>query len=477
MTSSPNTGTTGYHLLTPYGTILAYDEELQDYVHVGLNGALPLGIVLIQISPLLHGPAVGMEAVAFSGAVLRGRFHVVAGSPGRVVHLKGVTHYLSADPCGIATCTGPEPRDWERFLLLPAGELADLTYLQRQDWLDVAGRCLIAGASIRFANDFGLVFGQTRLDLTKGSIVAGRSAETANDTENLFSSFILLRDGWKIGGEFRAFRPLVYYAAFGAQDAFEQLRLSLHSLVVFGRYRGAVHVISDRPIDHVQSFVPAELHGNLTVQRLEAGDYLNYSFTRYSITQWRPASSFQPILYIDSDIVIDCPLEPFLIKTALSASLLVVLEPSSRLHGDSSVGAMLFERDGGVADDLAGVNSGCIGIPDLPAFARHFALVGEIARGYRAANGLLALGFSDQAIFNYIVHRIMPIDPGPLSAVTRVGPLDQPYADHQPVGMVHFWMARQQGTKADAMARYIEHLHLQAARQVPAADPCPPGLR
>ena len=227
----------------------------------------------------------------------------------------------------------------------------------------------------------------------------------------------------------------------------------------------------------MQSFVPAELHGKLTVQRLEAADYFNHQFARYSIIHHHPASSFRPVFYSDNDILFDCPVEPILIKTALSGSLLAVMEPSSRLRGDRSVGAVLFEQDGAGADDLAGFNSGCIGIPDMPAFARHFALICDIAQGYRAANGLLALGFSDQAIFNYVAHRLMPIDPGPLSAVTRVGPLDQPYADDQPVGMVHFWKARQQGTKAYAMARHIEHLRLQAAQPVLAADPCPPGLR
>jgi hypothetical protein len=231
-------------------------------------------------------------------------------------------------------CNRSKASDWERFLPISARDLDRLLFLFSHTWVDANSRALCLSSEISIGAGFTLRLGGRRYELKENLPFKAKSMRVSIKDKNggalqrgHMSSIILLVDGWRLR-EYRLYRPLVYYTAFGSAAVLEQLRLSTASLAEFGAYRGAVHVVSDFGDQAVAAAMPPQLRDQVSVRKLACVQRPDFSVARYRITEFAEAFGLQPLLYVDTDILFTGPLQPTLIELLFSDRLAAVEESS-----------------------------------------------------------------------------------------------------------------------------------------------------
>jgi hypothetical protein len=271
------------------------------------------------------------------------------------------------------------------------------------------------------------------------------------------SRIIFLRDEWKIC-EYRLFRPLVFYSAFGQKEIFEQLYLSTESLSCFARYTGHVHVMTDAEPSVVMGSVFQDLRNHLSTRRFMGLRRSDYAAARYRIVDWPDAYTFQPLLYVDTDVLFDADLRPILIELLFGTMIAAVLEDSTSLATDNSVGADLFRRDHIPVGPTPGVNSGQLGIPRLSDCALLFRIVREVLSGYLAERRRGNLTWIDQPVFNYVAQQLGGVDTATLTKCARVASPQSAHLAPYRAGLVHYWQFPDARAKREGMAAYLAKL-------------------
>ncbi len=286
------------------------------------------------------------------------------------------------------------------------------------------------------------------------------------DTSQLPHRLTLLRDGWRIAQIYR-YRPLVYYAAFGSPTMMRQFAASLYSLVTAGAYQGDVAVLTDRTDAEIRTLVPPAMRGSVVVLRCEAADRTGYTAARLAITGWRDAWNFQPLLYVDTDILFDLAVAPMLHAIARSDRISAPVEPTELLATSVFVGEWLFIEDNCSPGAALGFNTGTLGIPNLARHARSLDLIGRIMRNHSSLYGREALPYADQAAANYVSYRVADVDIELISPFVRLaGVAASPSAKR---GLVHFCWIPGADARVEAMQTYMRELGWPIPRELISA--------
>jgi hypothetical protein len=154
-----------------------------------------------------------------------------------------------------------------------------------------------------------LVFGPARLPLVSGEqlITIGQSDDSRPP------SHLEIRASPERTHRFSRFAPLVHYRLDGDDTAFECLRLSLTSLVRYGRYPGPISIACDRPEESLLSYLPEGLHSRVTLARISAGDAAAADGGLDAALQDR----HQPILLAAPSVIFDTNILDLLIDSLL----------------------------------------------------------------------------------------------------------------------------------------------------------------
>jgi len=374
---------------------------------------------------------------------------------GRCVALTVDEFFASAQRDGTIEYDRTEPSLWERFLPLSAGEMSTLNYVLEHSWIIKSSGALVPREKIRIGEGFGLCFDDLPFDLSYNLPLTGADEASLENSAPL--SIKLLRDGWRID-EARLYRPMVFSAAFGDPDVLGQLGLCLNSLIEFGRYDGDVHLITDQQPADILAAVPGLDPARLTIQHLEATDFMGYVASKYLILEHGPAWRAQPLLFVDPDIVFDAPLQPILRKIALLDRIAAPLEDFSPLASAISVGASLVQRDLGDPRLAHGFNAGTLGIPNLAAHGAVLERIRRIIMNHAALDGRRSLAWVDQEIANYVAYRTGLFETHTLSHHVRWDTHGTAHDGAGRAGIVHFWKLRLPAAKRAAMADYVEAL-------------------
>ncbi|PPQ25790.1 hypothetical protein [Rhodopila globiformis] len=205
----------------------------------------------------------------------------------------------------------------------------------------LAGRWLVQSA------DTGMPQGGTLLSgfrLSVGTLAIDLRWNLPFDRSEWPHRLPVLRDGWRIDKLCR-YRPLIYYTAFNAPAIMHQFALSLASLVTVGAYGGAIVVITDKPPGEIGALAPPGMREPLAVLPMAACDRFAAIGARLTISGWADAGQFQPLLYVDTDVVFDLPVAPMLWALARSDRISVPAEPKEKLASSVFVGSGLFRDD------------------------------------------------------------------------------------------------------------------------------------
>lgn len=373
--------------------------------------------------------------------------------------------YLSAAPSlPLLENDRTELQTWETFVCLSRDERTDLMFVFDHDWVVKSTGRLVRAGEISFAFPFLLRFGALSFDFrynlpllpaVRDQDMDG-AAGRLQGSGRLFSITCLL-DGWRIE-EVHLFRPLILYAAFDSPIVHRQTDLSIRSLIEFGHYEGRVHLITDRDKEAVLRAVPELPERALSVQRVRAQDWPGYVGAKYSILDWREASTFQPIIFVDADIIFDRDIEAMLIEVALSERISAPIEMYHPLASHPGVGSTLIQAAGHSPRYAAGFNAGTLGIPNLPEHRKALELIRRIMVNRFDLFGRGNLHWVDQEIANYVSFCSANFDTHLLSKYVRV---DGPGMEHdaaQRIGLSHFWQFGAPEKKLDGMTTYMETL-------------------
>ncbi|MDF7675044.1 hypothetical protein PT277_06890 [Acetobacteraceae bacterium ESL0709] len=348
--------------------------------------------------------------------------------------------YLQARECGMVAYNSFSEGVLERnclFRFLSEQELDFLWYLTRNEW--VIDPCLLR-ARVNEADSSSefLSFGSFTLSL-----------ETILENFGRFhnkNEFIFLSDD----NIYRVvlYRPVLFYAAFG-ETVINQLVTSLESLVDPGFYTGDIIIITN--IDHAsfKSVCPRQLYPKCHIVRMEAFDYADFVAIRQTVLASGLLDKYSPIIYIDTDVVVNCSLNKIMTEGAPERFLSAQFE---YWHDDfrytESSGQLLYGLDPFPVDrKCGGFNGGVLLIPQILKNKPYLDLAFYSHIVYSTRHGRSAIPFREQHVMNYALQKLQAVDLTFITARTDVGGnLDSDIVQHygsmdvrKPRGFIHFW--------------------------------------
>lgn len=450
------------YLVTVHGSIVWYEEKTNTLRHaIGMPAQRSLMVEgrgsLTALVARTAGGSVPIDSIRADGRLGR--------SPGGaplllqrkyfadgLFSLEANGAYLCAEADGTMSLTRDEQGPWELFLAIDDADLDWLAYIAGRSWLSATSDSVVPGTSIRPANGFSVQVGQITLRLV--DFLATRAS--GGDVDRITLHY----DTWKVE-QLSAWRPLIYMMAFGKDEIFESLRLSLQSIRQFGHYDGDILIFTDRMPDQIAHFVPPGMEKQIKLATSPVRDVLDCMATKFRISEIQHLSHYQPLLYLDTDVICDRPIEPVLRRIHRAERICVALE-HDLLGGHNFYGANLFAADPTARPrDPRGCSSGLIGIPDM-ATARHSfpAILTSLYGTARAAGNRHPSDWYDQPVVNYVLHKTDSADFSTLTpyVVTPVD-LTAPLSTIRRLGFAHFCGGvGNTETKLPAMRAYLELL-------------------
>lgn len=348
-------------------------------------------------------------------------------SPDGLISLEANGVFLCAEADGTLSLTREQLGAWEVFAGIDDADLDWFDTVTGHAWLSASSDAVLPGRSIRPVTNFGVQLGQITVRLM--DFLAAR--QTDKDVRR----FTLHYDAWKVE-QLSLWRPLIYMIAFGADDIFECLGLSLQSLRQFGGYEGEILLFTDRMPEQLSRFVPPGMEKQIKLATSPARDILDCTATKFRICDIPELAQYKPLLYLDTDVICDRPVEGLLRDIHRSSRICVALE-HDLLGTHNFYGGNLFAADRTARPrNERGASSGLLGIPDMETARRSFpAILSSLYAIARTAGTRHPSDWYDQPVVNYVLNKtdaadfsvmtprvVTPVDlTAPLSTMPRLG--------------------------------------------------------
>ncbi len=285
-------------------------------------------------------------------------------------------------------------------LLSTLRDLATATWVRQQPSRAIGGSAFLRG--LAWPSDFVAAIGDVSIDLAA-------SLDLLQSPADPDALFVIDPDA-RIERLMR-YDPMVAYTAFGPNmSLFRCLESSLYSLSRVAQFPGRVLILSDRGQADLEFLVPGELRHRTRFERMAASDVMAMALARYRLPRLAAAQLARPLLYVDTDVIFDRPIEPLLVEVLQARRLCVFAEDHLHNKGDF-YGAKLFAADPGFAPaNERGFSTGVIGIPDVAAAAEPFDALLALAMAQCARHGTSGLPAFDQRFANYLFHKLIDYD-------------------------------------------------------------------
>ena len=399
------------YVLTSFGTVLGFEPGGDTLCQLSVSAWADAAAFTLSRNALdVRGPD---GTLAVFGVALRALREPAAGTVtslavhwldnGRIA-LEHGGRFLCAEPDGRATLSRWSVDRWESFLLLDAAQLRFITQLLGNDWLVHLSGEIVERQQITRDDDFNVSFGTQKcrvpelLELNPQSDGGGEALSACIMTADFRMERIHL------------FRPLIYFAACGADGIFESLRLSLESLNRVAGWRYDVAVITDRTPEALSEYIPAAFAGRLRTLHVSGRDVLDYALARYHVAALPAVAGYQPLFYADIDIVFDQPLERLMADIVRTGKLCFFAEGTLDQELDF-YGLTLFNEDGGLdPHNQPAFSTGAIGIPNIARAAAPFRALVSFAERYAGKRSRQYFSMYDQPYANYVFRKSVDFD-------------------------------------------------------------------
>lgn len=204
-------------------------------------------------------------------------------------------------------------------------------------------------------------------------------------------------------------RSLIYFCAFGVDEQFEMLSIAVRSLLTFGNSGADVAVLTSESRHDTVMRLLAPLVGGPTrfiVKHVAASTLSEYTSARYRIADFADLHGYGPVLYLDTDIVIDADIGGLLAKLTGTTGIAAVAE-GRVLDVHEFWGRTLFLGDPSVpvTEETNGFSTGVLGAASIPALARPFRLVlDQIGAWLDAGHAPFEVYDQPHAVYTLIKH-------------------------------------------------------------------------
>jgi hypothetical protein len=432
------------YLLTRWGTIVFADES-GALLHGDFRGA-PQNVYLAD-DGMLHiegRPPQDVELVPAGHGTLQG--------------LKRNGQFFCASNDGGFSASRSWLDAWERCLLITEERYRDILAILDHDWTLTGGE-IVARAAITLGLDFILNFGSRKLNLAEhaNALIVERAGQYV-------SAICFVAESWQVCSAWR-FQPLIYFAIFGADHLFEMLRIALESILLFGDYAGKIFILCDRSRADLARYIPKALAASVITGYHEAADDHGRVMGRYEIAE-QPVDAFQPVLYLDVDIICNAPLPPMLAacnggdRFYSSSEHGVTVDKMEEWLGEW-FGRSMFTAAGMKLSNIHGLNSGTLVFSNTHFARPVFAAIKTGFAAYRRDFPLQSWK-GDQPFVSFFLQSRRLVDPTMLNEYVRYKRHNYNAAERK-TGLVHFNF----GVGFDKTAAMLEYLEDLKAAYLP----------
>jgi hypothetical protein len=393
--------------------------------------------------------AADLEIVALS----EGSPHVV---------LIGLGQYLSGGYGAVSLQLQPDAGHAVRYELVPLSSVAKLAAWNGR-WVHHSSRTLLEFHNLE---RLCLSTSQDRPNGSQGLIDFGRWPPSMTQ-DGMTTRIATSADAGGGGGEDRVaddvsfFNPLIYYCVYGNYQYLEALALSLESLDRHGHFDGTIAIITDFSEAAVRRHVPHRFQASLLIMPMPKGPAW---LGRYC-PDFSAFSAFQPILYLDCDVVCARPISELLIDLLLTDKICIATEwreyadmpnrPEEWQPSGHWFGKFLFDSVGYKGTASFG-NSGIIGMSSIDRCRDVFALMSELMSTPGAT-----LGLGDQPFLNFILHMMQRGDFSLLDEYVQINRLSSDYSPERPHTLIHVLNALTRDDKTSELRLTLSHMGLQ----------------
>ena len=375
-------------------------------------------------------------------------------------------HYLCASPHLGPVSTASLALDaWERLMPITLADMGLLRAFAARRWLIDGDARPTARHTIALAPGFRLLIGGRSCLLTEFLAIL-RSPPGAPHPSGLPMSFVFFHDTCTPARAL-LFEPLIYSTISGSDHFFDQYELSVRSIERFGQYDGSYLLVSDRDDDDAvvgfsgvtESRRACLKQDFLTLDRLMGA--------RREALRHPAFAGFQPVLYVDSDVICDAPIEALLVDAARSERVVISAEHEGRTLAELApedrnwFGGFLYRPDDPALLRHRCVNCGLFGGRNRETLDASLSLVERAWALYKTAHGDLHQAAFDQPFFSFVLQTLELAEIEPTTSCVRILNGSEPGPDSAPVGLAHFNIGVGRD-KIEAMRRYFGLLDIRA---------------
>ena len=409
------------------------------------------GMVTLRASPR-HAPAL-------RGRAINDRDGVIG------LCLEG-GYYLCASPHLGPVSTASVALDaWERLMPISLADIGLLAAFAARRWLIDGDARPTARHTVALAPGFRLLIGGRSCLLTELLAIL-RSPPGALHPSGLPMSFVFFYDTCTPARAL-LFEPLIYSTISGSDYFFDQHELSVRSLERFGQYDGSYLLVSDRDEDAVVVGFSGVAPSRWACLKQDFSTLDKLMGARREALRDPAFAGFQPILYVDSDVICDAPIEGLLVDAARSERVVIAAEHEGRTLGELPAearnwfGGFLYPANDPALSRHHCVNSGLFGGRNRETLDVSLSLVERAWAFYKAAHGNLHQAAFDQPFFSFVLQTLDLAEIAPTRSCVKILNGGEPGPDSMPVGLAHFNIGVGRD-KIEAMRRYFGHLDIRA---------------
>ncbi|CAI9122404.1 hypothetical protein [Brytella acorum] len=223
----------------------------------------------------------------------------------------------------------------------------------------------------------------------------------------------------------KVINPLFVYVVFG-DDVFEQFKLSIKSLCDIGKYTGDIVIVTDMSHEIVTREIKRIYikPNKIIIINANAKDRLDYVGCRINTLSSSLMFKYQPIFYLDADVLINNKLDNVIYKSVSSDKISAQLEDypnfNNKIKHNISVGSTLFSESEFDIGNVNGFNAGIIMIPSGEKFHFVFKIAYKMIVLYTQKYGRDSIPYYDQSVLNYILYKFDLYSSSPISDVTEL---------------------------------------------------------
>lgn len=357
------------------------------------------------------------------------------------IFIKTQKGFLSAQPNKDLECRS-KPSLWEEFRILSKEEAEKIIFLSSKQ---ILFEDKLLSFSENKTNIEYLYFGDVKIKID----------DLFEDINCPLKSDIIFFDDY-VPCVAKIVNPAILYILYGSGDILDQFKISIESLSMFGEYKGTIFIATDINKKFIKDVCKKHNLHNVFVIESRGFDRLDYVGSRIPLLSSDIFSRFQPIIYVDCDVIFNKPLKDNMQLFMKEEKISAQIEKNHYITNNASNGSTLYSQHPfPLLSKGEGFNAGIIMIPSWEKLNYAFKAAYRMLISYTIKFGRNSIPFYDQSILNYVFYKLNVFDGTSITNSVSIPKIENIH--NQEKGFVHFWPHGR--SRSTFMREYVAYLH------------------